>query len=107
MSAPCEPKKAGVAAGIDLDQSGAVEALAVDLHQHFVARQAAQRGARTKLDASEMVFCGTKNDGTMFLTVSSRFALGWLVSSSELITSIGDAELVTVRSVRRVPVMMI
>ena len=43
----------------------------------------------------------------MFLTVSSRLAVGWLVSSVEPMTSIGDAELVTVRSVRRVPVMTI
>ena len=43
----------------------------------------------------------------MFLTVSSRLALGWLVNSVELMTSIGDAELVTVRSVRRVPVITI
>ena len=64
-------------------------------------------GARTKLDASEMVFCPTKNDGTMFLTVSSRLAVGWVVSSVEPMTSIGEAELVTVRSVRRVPVMTI
>ena len=43
----------------------------------------------------------------MFLTVSSKFAVGWLVSSCELMTSIGEAEFVTVRSVRRVPVMTI
>ena len=43
----------------------------------------------------------------MFLTVSSRFAVGCVVSSCELMTSIGEAELVTVRSVRRVPVMTI
>ena len=43
----------------------------------------------------------------MFVTVSSRFAVGWVVSSAELMTSIGEAELVTVRSVRRVPVMTI
>jgi hypothetical protein len=43
----------------------------------------------------------------MFFIESSMFGAGWLVSSCELITSIGDAEVVTVRSVRRVPVMMI
>jgi len=64
-------------------------------------------GARTKVDASEIVFWPTKKDGTMFLTVSRRFAVGWVVISCELITSIGEAELVTVRSVRRVPVMTI
>ena len=54
-----------------------------------------------------MVFWPTKNDGTMFLTVSSRFAVGCWTSSAELMTSIGEGELVTVRSVRRVPVMTI
>src|SRR5437763_14988367 len=43
----------------------------------------------------------------MFLIESRMFAVGWVVSSCELITSIGDAELVTVRSLRRVPVMTI
>jgi len=64
-------------------------------------------GARTKLEASEMVFWPTKNDGTMFFTVSSRFAVGCWTSSCEPITSIGEAELVTVRSVLRVPVITI
>ena len=43
----------------------------------------------------------------MFLIVSSRFVVGCVVSSCAPITSIGEAELVTVRSVRRVPVMTI
>ncbi len=60
-------------------------------------------GARTKLEASEMVFCGTKKDGTMFLMTSSILPAGWLFSSAELITSTGDGELVRVRSLRRVP----
>lgn len=43
----------------------------------------------------------------MFFTVSSRFEVGWDVSSAELMTSIGDADVVTVRSVRWVPVITI
>ena len=33
-------------------------------------------GERTKLDASEMEFCPTINDGTKFDRVSSRLVLG-------------------------------
>jgi hypothetical protein len=62
-------------------------------------------GARTRLDASEMVFWPTKNEGTTFLIWSSMFAAGCARNSVAEMTSIGDAESVTVRSRRRVPVI--
>ncbi len=51
-----------------------------------------------------MVFCGTKNEGTRLRTVSSMLAAGCAPSSVAPITSIGEAESVTERSVRRVPI---
>ena len=64
-------------------------------------------GERTNVDASEIVFWLTKNEGTMFLTASSMFAAGCELSSSALITSTGDAESAAERSVRREPITTI
>ena len=63
-------------------------------------------GARTKVEASEIVFWPTKNDGTRFLTVSSMLAVGCAVMSLAEMISIGEAESVVERSTRRVPVTM-
>ena len=54
-----------------------------------------------------MVFWATKNEGTRFRTVSSMSALGCAPSSVAPMTSIGEAESVTERSVRRVPMTTI
>ena len=64
-------------------------------------------GARTNVEASEIVFWPTKKEGTIFLIESMMFAAGWVASSVALMTSTGEAELVSVRSVRRVPRTMI
>ena len=64
-------------------------------------------GARTKVEASEIEFWPTKNEGTMFLTISSMLPAGWALSSSAPTTSTGEGELVTLRSVRRVPMTTI
>ena len=64
-------------------------------------------GGRTNVDASEIVFCPTKNEGTMFFSVSSMLAVGAAFKSSAETTSTGEAESVTLRSSRRVPVTTI
>ncbi len=61
-------------------------------------------GERTKLEASEIEFWPTMNDGTMSDRVSSMLAVDWAARSAPLSTSIGADDSVTVRSRRRVPV---
>ena len=63
-------------------------------------------GERTKLDASEMEFCPTMKEGTVFDSVSSMLPVDWAVSSLPVSTSMGAEDSITVRSVRRVPVTM-
>ncbi len=49
------------------------------------------------------MFCPTKNDGTMSFSTSRTLVDGCVCSSVAPMMSTGEAELVSVRSVRRVP----
>src|SRR5450631_3979997 len=65
-----------------------------------------KEGDRTRLEASEMEFCPTMNDGTRLDRVSSILPVGWAARSEPLNMSMGAEDSAAVRSVRRVPVTM-
>src|SRR4029453_15787268 len=108
MSDPCEPNARPLSPPAKVWTSAErLKRLPLSITSTSSGGRPRSEGGRTKVDASEIVFCPTKNEGTMFFSVSSMLAVGDACRSSDETTSTGEAESVTLRSSRRVPVTTI
>ena len=106
-SGPCEPKANAVSPPWKTcTRADRLKRLPLSMTSIWSPGRPRRDGARTKLDASEMEFWPTMNDGTTLDRASSMFPEAGFARSAPVSTSIGAADSVTVRSVRRVPVTM-